>query len=59
MLEDRASSAHRAPEFDFDIYKDARLQADLHDGFKSLHAAAPDIFWTRATAAIGWSLAMI
>ena len=46
MLEDRASSAHRAPEFDFDIYKDARLQADLHGGFKTLHAAAPDIFWT-------------
>lgn len=46
MLEDGANSAHRAPEFDFDIYKDARLQADLHGGFKTLHAAAPDIFWT-------------
>ena len=46
MLEDRVNSAHRAPEFDFDIYKDARLQADLHGGFKSLHTAAPDIFWT-------------
>ncbi len=46
MLEDGANSSPHAPEFDFDIYKDARLKADLHGGFKSLHAAAPDIFWT-------------
>lgn len=32
--------------FDFDIYADARLKRDLHGGFKSLHAAAPDIFFT-------------
>lgn len=34
------------PEFDFDIYQDARLKNDLHGGFKSLHSVAPDIFWT-------------
>ena len=32
--------------FDFDIYEDPRLKADLHAGFKSLHAEAPDIFFT-------------
>ena len=32
--------------FDFDIYADDRLKDDLHGGFKSLHAAAPDIFYT-------------
>ena len=32
--------------FDFDIYADDRLKGDLHGGFKSLHAAAPDIFYT-------------
>lgn len=35
-----------AQVFDFDIYNDPRLKADLHAGFKSLHAEAPDIFWT-------------
>ena len=46
MLEEGANSSAHAPEFDFDIYKDARLKEDLHGGFKSLHAVAPDIFWT-------------
>ena len=46
MLEDGGNNSPRNPEFDFDIYRDARLQDDLHGGFKSLHAAAPDIFWT-------------
>ena len=46
MLEGDAVSGQHAPEFDFDIYRDVRLQDDLHGGFKSLHAAAPDIFWT-------------
>ena len=38
------------PQFDFDIYQDARLVDDLHGGFKSLHADAPDIFWTPRNA---------
>lgn len=35
-----------AQVFEFDIYDDERLKADLHAGFKSLHADAPDIFYT-------------
>lgn len=35
-----------AQVFAFDIYDDPRLKADLHAGFKSLHADAPDIFYT-------------
>lgn len=39
---------HVAPNlvFDFDIYNDDRLKADLHAGFKSLHDEAPEIFYT-------------
>jgi cytochrome P450 len=39
---------HVNPEqvFEFDIYEDERLRADLHGGFKSLHGEAPDMFYT-------------
>ena len=32
--------------FPFDIYDDPRLRAELHDGFASVIAEAPEIFWT-------------
>ncbi|MEX1147110.1 MAG: cytochrome P450, partial [Sphingomonadales bacterium] len=32
--------------FDFDVYFDAGLLKDVHDGYKRLHTAAPDIFYT-------------
>lgn len=34
--------------FNFDIFDDPRLRKNLHAGFKSLHAEAPDIFYTPA-----------
>jgi cytochrome P450 len=32
--------------FEFNIYSDARLRGDLHEQLKTLHADAPDVFWT-------------
>ena len=32
--------------FMFDLYEDARLRDDVHEGLKSLHEEAPDIFYT-------------
>ena len=34
--------------FDFDIYRDPRLEDDLHVGYATLHEDAPDVFWTPA-----------
>jgi cytochrome P450 len=40
--------AHVPPErvFEFDIYADPMLTADLHESYEGLHAKAPDIFYT-------------
>jgi cytochrome P450 len=40
--------AHVPPElvFDFDYFDDPRLRSDVHEGMMSLHAEAPDVFWT-------------
>jgi cytochrome P450 len=32
--------------FDFDYFHDERLRGDVHRGMMSLHADAPDVFWT-------------
>lgn len=40
--------AHVAPDlvFDFDLHCDPRLDRDLHQGYFSLHAEAPPLFYT-------------